>query len=222
MTDIKRNPMPLEYPLRLAAIVSGMLEPYHVTEIPEAMKYWALVEQEIAKHIFNSALPDTTVAKMAQARSQWIAIFLAKYKERSGHDYFNIGPAEAKSINRFLDIMQKRGGYFTNEDFLNWVFDVFLEAHPERTFTISTLTSNYTIDSFFLANKDLEEQKKRDAIIGAERMAWLGRLRTLRQKFRGTAHGPAVEELYDRTCVKRTIPFGQLKQAITKFEAIKE
>ena len=197
MAEQARTAIPLNMALRFSAIVNSMVEPFGINEIPEAVRYLALMDAEINRHVFNLSLPDDTKTRLAAERARFIAHFMRRYRERSGMDYsFSVSPAEAKHIGRVLLLVEKKG--FTLEEYLNWVFDVFLDANPSRVYNLSGVLTNYVVESFLIPNRDLMEQKQRDAIKKAERLDLVNRINTVRRKHRGTAKEKDAEDIANK------------------------
>lgn len=192
-----------------------MVEPFGISEIPEAMKYIVLMDQEIKRYVMGQSLPEDTKGKHKE-RAAFILCFQNKYRKRFGYDYDRkVSPADAKLIVGALERLEKKN--ITIDEYLGWIFEVFLDRNQERAVNISGVAGNYPIDAFIASNRELIERKMKEGVEGAERLAFVNRINVLRRKFRGTDKEAGIESLV-KEYKERKISFDGLKAKVIGME----
>jgi hypothetical protein len=212
---MSKQAIPVDLALRFSAIVNSMIEPFGISEIPEAMKYIVLMDQEIMRHVHGQSLPEDVKGKHKE-RAAFILLFQNKYRKRFGYDYDRkVSPADAKLIVGALERLEKKN--ITIDEYLGWIFEVFLERNQERAVNISGVAGNYPIDAFIASNRELIERKMKEGVEGAERLAFVNRINVLRRKFRGTDKEAGIESLV-KEYKERKISFEGLKSKVIVME----
>ena len=173
---VERFAVPELMPERFMGIVNSMVEAFGVDRIPDVMHHVELLGQAVERHMkeSNSAeMPDRTNIE----RRRFVVIFKNRYLHHTDMEYTRpVTPVDGKLMGQTIGIMRDKG--FDIEEFLKWVFEVFLEENPKfHPVTIKFVCSAFVIERFLFENKDLMKNRKEQMVVNADAEDVLGRAR---------------------------------------------
>jgi len=164
---VERFAVPETMPERFMGIVYSMVDAFGVDRIPDIMHHVELLGQAVERHVSESmciAAPDRTNME----RRRFITIFKSRYLHHSDMEYSRkVTEVDGKLMGRTIEYMNEKG--FDTDEFLEWVFDVFLEENPKfEPATIQFVCSAFVVERFLFENKDKLKNRKEEAIIRAD------------------------------------------------------
>jgi hypothetical protein len=162
-------------------IVGLVAKSLGVDKIPSASHYLTLCGEEVNRHIFNMTHQGSPHKKADIDRKKYIAIFRARYLEKSDYEYSRaITGVEGKMIEQLNNLLVERG--FDTDEYLKWLFEVFAENPNNQKFmpvTIKFSCSAMCTDRFFYENKDMLKKKREDEVRKKKTLDLINRSRVL-------------------------------------------
>lgn len=194
-----RFPVPEEMPLRFMGIVSSMVEAFGIDKVPELMHYVELLGQAVDRHVFETMHSSGPQRRVADDRRKFIAIFKTRYLHATDLEYGRpVTPVDGKLIGQVVDSLEAKG--FAVDEFLQWVFEVFLEENPKfNPPQMKFVCSAFAMEKFLYDNRDRAKQRKEDEFRKKEALDVINRarviIRTERDAGRTEETGKVVEML---------------------------
>lgn len=194
---VERFPIPDELIERFMGIIYSMVEPFGVDKIPEVMHYVELLGHAVDRHVFESMHASGSGKRVAADRRRFIAIFKARYLHHTDLEYSRpMTPADAKLIGQVIDLLEKKG--FDAEEFLQWVFEVFLEENPKfNPPTVKFVCSQFVTEKFVYEHRAQMVQKKQEEAVKMEALAVIGRARAVMRKARDENRAADAEKVVE-------------------------
>jgi len=174
-----KRPVPENAVERFMGMVWVMAEMCGVDDIPEVFHHVELLGESVTRHVFESTHKISPQKKVGVDRKRFIAIFKNRYQQTLDLEYTRaITPVEAKMINQVNKNLRVEG--FSPDDYLAWVFDEFLVENPKfRPPNIKSMCSQHVTHTFFIANKEVKDAKKRQNLDKTAAMDLIKRARIL-------------------------------------------
>jgi len=176
---VERFPIPDEPLERFMGMLYAMVEPFGVDKVPEVMHYVELLGQAVDRHVFESSHVAGSGKRTTADRRRFIAIFKARYLHATDLEYTRpMTPADAKLIGQVNELLEQKG--FDAEEFLQWVFEVFLEENPKfNPPTLKFVCSHFVTEKFVYEHREQMVQKKKEEAAKTEALAVIGRARAV-------------------------------------------
>jgi hypothetical protein len=193
-----RFPIPDELPERFMGIIWSMVEPFGIDKVQEVMHYVELLGQAVDRHVFDSMHATGSHRKSVDDRKSFIVIFKQRHLHHTDLEYGHpVTPVDAKLIGQVVGMIEEKG--FNTDEFLRWVFEVFLEDNPKfNPPTIKFTCSRFVVDKFLYENRDRAKQKQEDEIKKKEALDVIGRAKVLIRISRGAGLREDTEKVIER------------------------
>jgi len=200
-----------------------MVEPFGIDKIPDVMHYVELLGQAVDRHLFETSQKMLTQhRKTNEDRRRFIAIFNQRYLQATDMEYDRpITPVEGKMITQTTKTIEAKG--FTIDEFLQWVFEVFLEESPKfNPATIHLVCSRFVIDKFLYENRDKIKQKQEAELQKKDALDVVARARTALRSLRDMGKTQDQEKIVSllKQLAAGGIMLEELRKEVERVEAI--
>ena len=144
-----------------------------------AAHYLRLHFEELDRFSFNQTHPKSMDKKLDIEKNRFFAIFKTKYLELTDIEYTKTyTDVEAKMVKDLTGSLLSKG--FTCDEFLGWLFDVFLPVEPKFSPPmVKFVCSGFVVNRFLFENKDVMKQKQEAALRQKEVLDLISRARIL-------------------------------------------
>lgn len=161
-TSNKKHPIQGSSVEQFMTMVWTLADTYGIEDISEDVYHHIeLLNDAVGRYLFETSTKSPQ-KKASEDRKKFIAIFCERYQQLVDLPYNrnSISSAEGKMISQVNKRLRDKG--FSVEEYLDWVFDTFLEENPKfRPPTIKSICSNFILGKFMTANEELREARKR-------------------------------------------------------------
>lgn len=209
-----KHPVPEDRVERFMGVVYVLAEEFGIEDVQEVYHYVELLGEAVARHIFEKYHKVSPQKKVHNDRKRFIAIFKRRYAELLDLEYTKkVTPVEMKLVNQANRMLFKDG--FTTDEFLSWAFDDFLVENPKfQPPTMKSLCSQFVLHSFFAANRQLKDAKRRQEL---DRKAGMD----LIQRARGLIRS-GLEEDHEKKLKKALKNYGERDIMLSEFRKVVE
>jgi hypothetical protein len=176
---VERFPVPEGMADRFVGIVYSMVEAFGVDKIPDVMHHVELLGRAVERHSLASPRAGEVPDRTNSERRRFIAIYKNRHLLGTDMEYArSITPVEGKLMGQVIDMMKDKG--FDVDEYLQWVFEVFLVDNPKFSPpTIKLVCSQFVTERFMFENKDRLKSRKQEELVRAEAEAVVNRARVL-------------------------------------------
>lgn len=208
---------------RFMGIIFSMTEQFGIDEIPDAMHYLELMSQAIDRYVFEQGHKVSPHRKITAERKKFIVIFKKRYLHLTDYEYSRvITGIDCKLINQLSKKLTDNG--FDIDDFLKWMFDIFLVDSPKFCPpSIKWTCGNFIVEKFLYEHKDKMKEKTEDEIREKEAVDVVGRARVLIRMMKERGDLVTQEKIVERLKTYREKGIiGELREFILELEKIEQ
>lgn len=196
---------------RFISMVMNLAELTGVTKDREVAIRLDMLAEAVLRSI-NEKRASTAGSILNQSRKRFIQIWKNRYSQTMDLEYAKaISAAEGKMIGNTITFLTGAG--FTEDEFLEWLFDDYIEDNPKfKPPTINSACSQYVLHAFADANREKREANKRKIIVKKDVDDHFARARVLLKE--------ALPEEARKALVQAIKDFGANKLTLNDFKGI--
>ena len=181
---IDRLPIPDDNVERFMGIIHSMVEPFGIDKISDVMHYIELLDQSVDRYLFNLKNKVSPKRKEHEDRKRFITIFEKRFLHSTDLDYSRpISAIDSRMMAQVAEKIEEKG--FTVDEFLQWVFEIFLPDEPKfNPPTIHLVCTNFVVEKFLYQNKEKMKQRKEEDIHKKDALDVVNRARAVMRMYR--------------------------------------
>jgi hypothetical protein len=202
---------------RFMGVVYVLATEFGIKDVPEVYHFVELLGESVARHVFEKNHKMSPQRKVHSDRQRFIAIFKTRYQQLLDLEYVKkVTPVEGKQIHQTNKELLKEG--FTPDEFLEWLFETFLVDNPNFCPpTIKSSCSQFILHSFFTANREVKDARKRQELERTAGMDLIQRARGLLRTGMGEADEKKIRETL-KGYGERSIMLSEFRKVVEGFE----
>jgi hypothetical protein len=191
----ERVPVPEDAAERFMGIIHSMVGAFGIDKITDVMHYIELLDQSVDRYLFDVKHQVSPQKKENEKRRRFIAVFEKRHLHHTDLDYSRpITAIDAKMIIQATEKIEEKG--FTTDEFLQWVFEVFLVEEPKfNPPNIHFVCTNFVVEKFLYDNRDRIKQKQEEDIREKDALDVVNRARAVMRAYREASRGEDAEKI---------------------------
>jgi len=191
-TSPLRVTLPDEHVVNFWNVVKSLVVPFGVDRVKEVNHYVELLGLAIERHTVEAQFKPSPQKRMTMERKKFIMVFKQRYLQLTDLEYPRVvSGIDTKMIDQTIEAVKDKG--FDLDEYLKWVFDIFLQENPKfMPPNLKQTCSQFFLEQFFYANREQIKSRNQEAIKKKELMDLVSRGRLL---IRGTKDKSVKEDV---------------------------
>jgi len=192
---MQRNPVPEDPVQGFSMMVYLLAHQLGIDKTPEIFNYVEMLTEACSRYVFEQHNQIPPQRKADKERKTFIVVFKARYLQLTDFEYDRpITGVDGKLIKQVTTVLESKS--FTTDEFLGWVFDIFLDENPKFCPpSIKSVCSSFVMDKFLYEHRDKIKERHENSLHQKEGIALINRARVLMREAKEAANEPEREKI---------------------------